>query len=68
MTTITEMILTPALPISTPVKGVDFDPSIGSGALVMTASGWKATTDVEAYVRAEALRLGTMEPSEPEFA
>lgn len=67
MTTITEMILTPALPLDTPVKGVDFDPSVGSG-FTMTASGWKATTDVEAYVRAEALRLGTMEPSEPEFA
>jgi len=67
MTTITEMILTPTMPLDTPVKGIDFDPSVGSG-FTMTAHGWQPSATVEAYVRAEALRLAKQEPSEPEFA
>lgn len=35
MTTMTEMLLdVPAPAIDTPVKGVDFDPSVGSGAML----------------------------------
>lgn len=67
MTTITEMILTPTMPLDTPVKGIDFDPSVGSG-FTMTANGWVPKAEVEAFVRAEAMRLQTQEPSEPEFA
>ena len=46
------------------LKGFTIDNSVGTGAalkqgLTMTATGWKPSSDVEAYVRAEALRLRT---------
>lgn len=45
-----------------------YDPQAGTGNLVFTAHGWQARTDVEAQMRAEAARLRTQEPHEPEFA
>lgn len=31
MTTIADVILTPEMPISTPLRGIDFDPLVGMG-------------------------------------
>jgi hypothetical protein len=45
MTTIADLILDPTMPLSTPVVGVDSDPTIGSGALTRDADAMDAPED-----------------------
>lgn len=42
--------------------------ALATGTAVMTAKGWRTSAQVEAYVKAEAARIGKQTPLEVEHA